>query len=112
SGTVNAGDPPALGTFTLNINTFSSLISQGLSQINLAATRNITLNANTTWTLSDSAAPASLTLTAGNNITLNNGSAIKAGKNWSLDLTAGTALAAGSLPTTGNDAILLSGTSY
>jgi filamentous hemagglutinin family protein len=56
----------------------------GLSQINLQADNNIVLDAP--WTLS-----ASLTLTAGNDITLNNGAyiAVASGNNYSVSLSAG-----------------------
>lgn len=83
SGTVNPGDPPANGTLTLNVNSFAST----LSQINLQASQNITLN--TTWTLAPQTIPSTLSLSAGNDITLN-GSLI-AGNNWNVNLMAGTA---------------------
>jgi filamentous hemagglutinin family protein len=92
SGTVNPGDPPSTGsadTLTLNVNTFNNLITQNaLSQINLQATRNIEVS--TYWSLPDSSDPkALLTLSAGNNITLDDGAAIAAGRNWSINLSAG-----------------------
>jgi hypothetical protein len=108
SGTVLPGDPPAAGTLTLDVNAFSPT----LSQINLQAQNNITLNANTLWTLNDPGVPALLSLTAGRNITLNTGSGIDAGNNWSVSLTAGTALASGTKPTTGNYGIYLNGTAF
>ncbi len=83
SGTVNANDPPAAGTLTLDVNDFSS----SLSQINLAAINNITIS--TAWNLANSAGPASLTLTAGNSIVLNNNAAIIAGNDWNVTLNAG-----------------------
>src|SRR5581483_7086450 len=94
SGAVNAGDLPSAGsadTLTLNVNSFNNLILQNaLSQISLQATRNIELSAY--WSLPDSQDPkASLTLTAGNNITLDSGAALVAGKNWSVTLLAGPA---------------------
>jgi filamentous hemagglutinin family protein len=84
SGTVNANDTPAAGTLTLNVSDFSST----LSQINLAAINNITLN--TAWNLANAAGPATLTLTAGNSIVLNNNAAINAGNNWNVNLNAGS----------------------
>ena len=105
TGTVNAGDPPATGTLTLNVSSFSTF-----SQIVVQATQNIELNA--LWALADSVIPASLTLQAGNNIMLDAGAAIRAGQNWTVNLTAGTALPSGTLPTIGNESILLNGTSF
>jgi filamentous hemagglutinin family protein len=99
SGTVNPGDPPTTGTLTLNINSFSKT----LSQITLQATGDIELSGNTTWSLQDPGVAATLSLIAGNSIRLDDGSAIKAGKNWSLNLAAGTQLAAGARPTPGKD---------
>jgi filamentous hemagglutinin family protein len=84
-------DPAAPADYSVvNVNSFS-----GLSQINLQADNNITLN--TVWTLADQTAPANLSLTAGNDITLNLYSGISAGQNWNVNLTAGT----GFVPTTG-----------
>ena len=109
SGTVNPSDPPSAGTLTLNVNSFSST----LSKINLQAVNNITVAA--TWNLTDPGVPATLNLTAGNNIIFNNGSAIKAGSNWTVDLTAGIGFAATPAqpaPPSGSDAISLNGNSY
>ena len=89
SGTVNSGDAPATGTLSLNVN--SAFV--GFSHIDLQAKNNITLSANTTWDLVAStgiSAPGSqLTLEAGNNITLNDGSSILGGSGWSVTLEAG-----------------------
>jgi filamentous hemagglutinin family protein len=104
SGTVNASDPPVSGTLTLNVNSFAST----LSQINLQASQNITLS--TTWTLANQTAPATLSLSAGNNIILNG--SINAGNNWSINLTAGTQVTSQSQVTSGNDGIYLNGNSY
>jgi filamentous hemagglutinin family protein len=106
SGTVNYNDPPASGTLTLNVGSFAST----LSQINLQALNNIELS--TVWTLNDPGVAATLNLSAGNNITLDNGAAIIAKNNWSVNLTAGTQLPSGSLPTPGNAGIYLNGGSY
>ena len=76
-----------------------------LSQLNLQANDTITLS--TLWSLAPASTPANLTLTAGNNIVFNN--SLKAGNNWSVNLTAGTALASGSLPASGEDGIYLNG---
>jgi len=69
------------------------------SQIDLRALDNITLN--TFWFLSDPGVDASLSLTAGNNITFEDSgytaNGILAGNNWSINLTAG----AGFVPTAG-----------
>ena len=109
SGTVNASDLPAAGTLTLNINSFAS----GLSEINLQAANNIELSK--VWTLADAGATATLNLTAGNNITLDNGAAIVAGNNWSVNLNAGTGFVptvAQPTPASGNDGIHLNGSSF
>lgn len=106
SGTVNSSDPPAAGTLTLNVNSFAST----LSQINLQAVNNIELS--TVWNLADPGVAATLDLTAGNDIIFDSGSAIKAGNNWSVNLTAGTGLPSGSTPASGSDGIYLNGNSY
>jgi filamentous hemagglutinin family protein len=82
SGVVNAGDPPDNDTLVLNVNSFSSF-----SQIIVQALHNIELA--TLWKLPDSQAPASLTLQAGQNLTFDAGAGISAGRNWTLNLTAG-----------------------
>ncbi|HWV99980.1 MAG TPA: filamentous hemagglutinin N-terminal domain-containing protein [Candidatus Acidoferrum sp.] len=105
SGTVGVSDPPAAGTLTLNINSFPAT----LSQITLQAANNIELSSS--WTLSDSAAPAALSLSAGNNITLDNGSSIAAGKNWTVNMTAGPQNPA-SRPAPGTAGIYLNGNSF
>jgi len=115
SGTVNPGDPPSAGspdTLTLNVNSFNTLISQsGLSQINLQATRDIEVS--TLWTLPDSQTPgASLSLTAARNITLDDGSGISAGQNWSVNLVAGTELTSAAGRHAGQDGIYLNGDSF
>ena len=70
----------------------------GLTELNLVAGGNITVN--TLWNLADAAVPSTLNLSAGNSIIFTaaigyplvaNG--IAAGKNWSLNLTAGIAFA-------------------
>ncbi len=82
----------------------------GLSAISLKASDSIAVN--TAWTLPDSG-PATLNLTAGNNITIGDGDAVSSfntdGKDWTLNLTAGTALPAGTIPTSGNYGIYLIG---
>ena len=112
SGTVNPGDPPSAGspdTLTLNVGSFNNLITQNqLSQINLLATQDIEVA--TTWTLPPSSVPgATLTLQAGHNITIDNGAGITAGLNWNLNLSAGSALSAGTVPTAGNYGVYLNG---
>ena len=92
----------------INVNSYN-----GLSSINLQADNNITLN--TLWTLSDPGVSATLSLIAGNNITLNDGSGIAAGNNWAVNLSAGTAFVKSSaqpVPASGNDGIYLNGSSY
>jgi filamentous hemagglutinin family protein len=112
SGTVNAGDPPAAGTLTLDVNSFNTLISQNLlSQINLQASRDIEVA--TLWNLPNSQNPnASLTLQAGRNITVDNGAGIVAGRNWSLNLIAGTELTSAANIQPGMDRIFLQGSAF
>ena len=112
SGTVNPGDPPTAGTLTLDVRSFNNLISQNkLSQISLQAVNDITLN--TRWTLPASDDPsATLSLQAGRNITLANGSAIDAGMNWNISLLAGTELTSAAGRVTGRDGIYLNGNSF
>jgi filamentous hemagglutinin family protein len=114
SGTVNPGDPPSAGspdTLTLNVNSLNNLISQNaLSQINLQATKNIEVS--TLWTLPDSQDPkASLTLRAGNKITIDDASAIDAGKNWTINMFAGPQNPS-SRPAAGTAGIYVNGTGY
>ncbi len=80
--------------------------------IDVTAQYNIELQ--TAWTLADSTKPATLNLSAGNNIVLDNGTAIQAGQNWTVNLTAGTGLASGTLPAPDvrNDGIYLDGDAY
>lgn len=107
SGNVGSSDPPGSGTLTLNVNSFAAT----LSQISLQAVNNIEVS--TVWNLPDSTDPnAKLTLEAGNNITLDPYSAIAAGKNWSINLIAGTQLTSAAGRTAGNDGIYLKGSSY
>lgn len=103
-------DPYDLTLDSDYVSSLNSQISGGLSQISLQADDNIELN--TPWTLADSGTAAALTLTAGNNVILDDGTSIVGGKNWSVNLTSGAQLPAGSLPTTGNDGIYLNGSSY
>jgi filamentous hemagglutinin family protein len=100
-------DPTDLLLDSSMVSSLNSQIAGGLSQVSLQADHDIILS--TTWTLADQLTAATLTLSAGNDITLNNGSAIRAGKNWDLDLAAGTALAPGDTPVSGGDGIYLWG---
>jgi filamentous hemagglutinin family protein len=78
------------------------------TKIALFAEDNITLN--NPWTLPNSQDPiASIKLSAGNNITLLDGSRLAGGNNWSVEMLAGTALASGSQPKPGSDGIYLQG---
>lgn len=95
------------GAYVASLN---NLINNGLAVVNLQADNNIELS--TVWTLADATAPASVNLTAGNNIIFDNGAAIKAGNNWGLNLAAGTQLAAGTPPAAGAAGIYLNGNSY
>jgi len=114
SGTVSPGDPPSVGspdTLTLDVNSFNALISQNaLSRIDLQATRNIEIA--TLWKIPNSQDPnGSLTLTAGNTITLDDGSGIAAGRNWNITVSAGPQSLT-TKPSAGTAGIYLLGNSY
>ncbi|HVV72480.1 MAG TPA: filamentous hemagglutinin N-terminal domain-containing protein, partial [Verrucomicrobiae bacterium] len=89
SGTIGATEPPTSGALNLDVN--SAFV--GFSQIDLQATRNITLSSGVTWDLYASTginSPGSLLkLEAGNNITIGSGASISAGNGWSVTLQAG-----------------------
>ena len=94
-------DPVNLTLDGAAISSLNSQISGGLSAINLQADNNIELSA--AWNLANSAIPnASLTLAAGNNITLDSGTDIAAGVNWNVNMTAGASQAAGGVFLNGN----------
>ena len=102
---------PTTTTDASHPNPYANLKLSGLAayaQIDLFAPNNIELDS--VWTLADPGAVAGLSLTAGNNITLN--TSINAGNNWNVNLTAGTQLAAGSIPTSGTDGIYLNNGAY
>ena len=83
------------------------------SAIDLQALDDITLS--TTWTLSSSSKPAVLSLTAGDDIALEDGYGISAGQDWSLNLTAGTEFfptAGQPTPASGSYGIYLDGAAY
>ncbi len=102
-------DPYDLTVDAAFVNSLTPILNAGLYEISLQADDNITLS--TVWTLADPGAAALLTLTAGNNIILNDGSAIRAGNNWGVTLWAGPQdLTA--RPAAGNDGIYLNGNSY
>jgi len=88
----------------------ASFLPAGFSQISLTASGNLELSAF--WNLPNASATSSLNLAAGNNITLDDGSGVAAGKNWNVSLTAGTAQTAGSPVVSGNDGIYLNGNAY
>jgi len=76
-----------------------------------------TLTLNGFWTLAAATAPSTLTLSAGDSIVLNDGSSIAAGRNWSLNLLAGTSLPAQTIPAhisdgTQSDGVYLLGSSF
>ena len=88
---------------TLNLGALSSY-----SQIDLQALDNITLGS--AWTLGSQTTPTTLSLSAGNNVTLNG--SLSAGNNWNVNLTAGTGFVpttAQPTPSAGNDGIYLNG---
>ncbi len=80
-----------LGTSSANGMVNVNTAFAGFSQILLQASGSITLNANTAWNLTTSSGKTSgqLTLEAGSNIILQNGSSISDGNNWSVNLEAG-----------------------
>src|ERR1039458_2191247 len=102
-------DPYDLTVDEAFVDSLTPILNAGLYEISLQADDNITLS--TIWSLTDPGAAALLTLTAGNNITLNNGSAIIAGKNWGVSLSAGPQNLT-SRPAAGSDGIYLQGNSY
>lgn len=110
SGRVGFGDPPLPGTLNLNVDSAFT----GFSQIDLQATRNITVSASTTWDLAASTgidAPGSqLKLEAGNNITVSSGASILAGEHWSVTLQAGRNFSAPDTVNSGVGNIAFSGT--
>jgi filamentous hemagglutinin family protein len=67
------------------------------------------LELSSQWSLGTAGTAATLNLNAMNDITFDNGSGIKAGQNWSLNLNAGQFFS-GTAPLTGNDDITLNGT--
>ena len=108
-------DPANITLNQTMVNSLNSQISGGLSQILLQADDSITMSANTTWTLADLPGAGSFTLSAGNDITFSTGSSISAGKNWDLNLFAGTAFVpsvAQPKPVSGSDGIYLNGSSF
>jgi filamentous hemagglutinin family protein len=96
--------------------------NDGLYGIELEATHDIKIGnydalgnflSGTFWILNDPGQPALLSLTAGRNITLGDGSAIIALNNWSVTLTAGTELtSAAQKRTSGSDGIYLQGNAF
>jgi filamentous hemagglutinin family protein len=102
-------DPYDLTLDSVYVSGLTPIFNAGMYEISVEADHNITLS--TVWTLSDPGAAAILTLTAGNNITLNDGSAIKAGNNWGVTLSAGPQSLT-SRPAAGSDGIYLQGNSY
>jgi filamentous hemagglutinin family protein len=110
SGTVNSGEAPVAGALSLNVN--SAFL--GFAQIDLQATRNITIAANTTWDLVASTGinllGSLLKLEAGNNITVASGASILGGQNWSVTMQAGRDFTATDKVLTGIGNIALSGT--
>jgi filamentous hemagglutinin family protein len=102
-------DPYDLTLDAAFVNSLTPILNAGLYEISLQADDNITLS--TVWTLTDPGAAALLTLTSGNSITLNDGSAIIAGNNWGVTLSAGPQNLT-SRPAAGSDGIYLQGSSY
>jgi filamentous hemagglutinin family protein len=86
-----------------------SQISGGLSSITIQADNNIEVS--TLWNPADQNQAATLTFTAGNNITFDNNSGIAAGKNWSVNMSAGPQNLSAQ-PASGSDGIYLNGNSF
>jgi filamentous hemagglutinin family protein len=83
------------------------------SQVDIHSLDNLELQ--TEWTLTDPGSPTTLNLSAGNNIILDNNTAINAGNNWRVNLTAGTGFTPNSTlptPASGGDGIYLNGDAY
>ena len=102
-------DPYDLTLDSAYVSALTPILNAGLYEISLQADHDITLS--TVWTLSDPGAAAILNLIAGNNIALNDGSAIIAGNNWGVTLSAGPQNLT-SRPAAGSDGIYLQGNSY
>jgi filamentous hemagglutinin family protein len=108
-----------LNTYDLNLSsdpTDTSTTSPTLNVADLAHYSKISLfarhdiNLNTIWSLADSSdTEASLSLEAANNINLWDGSGLLAGRNWNLNLTAGTELTSAADMQDGADRIFLQG---
>jgi hypothetical protein len=106
---------PAMATTAfsddLTVSSFSSYAGQ--TNIALQATGNVIISGGP-LNLPDLPSGASigvLTIQAGNNITIQDGTGIVAGSGWTVSLVAGTALT-GSTPTSGSDGIYLDGAAY
>jgi filamentous hemagglutinin family protein len=91
-----SGDPLLLG-----VGSFA-----GFSQISVVAGQDIELS--TLWNLPNATTPSTLSLTAGNNITFDDGTGINAGRNWSVNLFAGP-MNLTTRPAAGTDGIYLNG---
>jgi len=102
-------DPYDLTLDTAFVNSLMPILNAGLYEISLQADHDITLS--TVWNLTDPGAAATLSLAAGNDITLENGSAIIAGNHWGVTLSAGPPDLT-SRPAAGSDGIYLQGNSY
>ncbi|MDB6129510.1 MAG: Filamentous hemagglutinin family outer membrane protein, partial [Verrucomicrobiales bacterium] len=105
-GASGAGSVPVSGTVpydsgagTLSLNVNTAFANKNFSAINLQASANITLAANTVWNLSQSTgiSVGQLTLQAGGDIIFNNGSQILDANNWSVNLQAGVSFPAGAI---------------
>ena len=97
-----SGNPTDTSTANPNLNVTDLA---NYTRLDLHALDNIELSA--ALNLPDAQSPTSLNLSAGNNIILDDGAAIVAGNDWNVNLTAGTALPAGTTPAAGNDGIYL-----
>ncbi|HTV41077.1 MAG TPA: filamentous hemagglutinin N-terminal domain-containing protein [Candidatus Sulfotelmatobacter sp.] len=99
---------PAGGSYPNAYANFNVNDLAAYSQIDLLAPDDIELSA--VLTLPGLSAPGALSLTAGNNITLDSDSGINAGQDWTLNLTAGAAYSGTTPPASSSDGIYLDAT--
>jgi filamentous hemagglutinin family protein len=108
---IDSSDVTLDNTYISLLNNELSSSGGGLSEVDVTADNDIELT--TLWTIPGSTSGSKLiNLTAGNNITLDDGTGIQGGQNISLKLTAGTGFvptAGQPIPVAGNDGIYLTG---
>ena len=102
-------DPTDLKLDSAYVSSLAPVLNAGLYEIDVQADHNLELS--TYWILNDPGASAKLTLTAGNDIILDNNSGIRAANHWGVSLTAGPQ-GLTSRPAAGTDSIFLNGNAY